>query len=55
VRLVTASVEQVLAGLDKQNSAALGKLPGRGNVGQAAQNADGTMRARIRTVRLHAA
>jgi PQQ system protein len=45
---MTASAEQVLAGLDKQNSAALGKLLGRGNVGQAQENADGTMRASIR-------
>ncbi|HEY1704895.1 MAG TPA: MSMEG_3727 family PQQ-associated protein [Trebonia sp.] len=45
---MTVSTEQVLAGLDKQNSAALGKLIGRGNVGQAAENADGTMRATIR-------
>jgi PQQ system protein len=45
---MAASVEQVLAGLDKQNSSALGKLLGRGSVGQAEEEADGTMRARIR-------
>lgn len=45
---MTASVEQVLAGLDKQNSAALGKVLGRGSVGQAEARPDGTMRATIR-------
>lgn len=45
---MTANVEQMLAGLDKQNSASLGKLIGRGNVAQAEENPDGTMRATIR-------
>lgn len=45
---MTATVEQVLAGLDKQNSATLGRLLGRGSVGQAEDRPDGTMRARIR-------
>jgi PQQ system protein len=47
VRPVTASVEQVLAGLDKQNSAALGRVLGRGNVGHATEGPDGKMHARV--------
>ena len=38
---MTASVEQEIAGLNKQNSAALGKLLGRGSVGQAEEKTDG--------------
>ncbi|MGH3252688.1 MAG: MSMEG_3727 family PQQ-associated protein [Trebonia sp.] len=45
---MTASMEQVLAGLDRQNSASLGRLLGRGKVGGAEERPDGTMHARIR-------
>lgn len=45
---MTASVEQVLAGLDKQNGAALGRIIGRGNVGQATEGPDGKMHGVIR-------
>lgn len=45
---MTASMDQVLAGLDKQNRAALGRVLGRGNVGSAEEGPDGKMHGRIR-------
>jgi PQQ system protein len=45
---MTTGVEQELAGLAKQNGAALGRLLANGNIGRAEERPDGRMRARIR-------
>jgi PQQ system protein len=45
---MTTGVEQELAGLAKQNGAALGRLLANGNIGRAEEGPDGRMRARIR-------
>ena len=37
-----------VAGLDKQNGVTLGRILGRGNVGQAEEGPDGMMRATVR-------
>jgi PQQ system protein len=43
-----ADVAEQVEGLDRQNGAALGRILGRGSVGQAEEDSDGTMRASIR-------
>ena len=40
--------EAAVAGLDKQNGATLGRILGRGSVGQAEEGSDGIMRATVR-------
>jgi PQQ system protein len=45
---MTAEAQHELPGLDKQNSAVLGRLIGRGSIGYAEDGPDGRMKARIR-------
>jgi PQQ system protein len=45
---MAADLEHQMPGLDKQNSATLGRLIGRGSIGHAEEGPDGRMKARIR-------